>query len=163
MSAGQLVLVTGVTGFLGGHIARELFAHGYRVRAIARSAKAPLLKEVYAPFGNKFEVVVEDDLVRGDLTEAVKGVDAVIHAAAPLPSRINSATEALEVAIEGSLNMIRQAERAGVKNFAYVSSAVALNFGDAPPLTDQSWRPVTKEEALKKTDKWDIYVAEICR
>ena len=36
------VLVTGATGFIGGNLARELWARGYRVRALARPGSSLL-------------------------------------------------------------------------------------------------------------------------
>ena len=81
-----------------------------------RSSKLEAAKEFYSSYGNKWEVVAFDDLVAGDLTEGLKGayklsrneitcannlvhlpgVQAVIHAASPLPGTL-PASPALEV------------------------------------------------------------------
>jgi hypothetical protein len=53
----------------------------------ARGAKVDLAKEIFASYGDKFEVVLVNDVAVDDISEQLKGVDAVIHAAAPLPSK----------------------------------------------------------------------------
>lgn len=70
-------LVTGASGFVGGHIAERLIADGWRVRTVVRaSSRQELLREWNV------------ELVEGDLTDdstlgrAMEGVDAVVHAAA---------------------------------------------------------------------------------
>jgi 2-alkyl-3-oxoalkanoate reductase len=71
------ILVTGATGFVGGHVAEACAARGHAVRTIARSSSDTSLLD-------RLGVTV----VRGDLTDndtiraAVDGVDAVIHSAA---------------------------------------------------------------------------------
>jgi len=42
---------------------------------------------MYAKYGDEVEIVVVEDLVKGDFTDALKGVSALIHVAAPLPGR----------------------------------------------------------------------------
>ncbi|CAL1696095.1 unnamed protein product [Somion occarium] len=157
----KYVLVTGVSGFLGGHIAYQLLESGRCVRATSRSGKVAQVREAYAQYGDKYDVIVVDDFVNGDFSDALKDVEAVVHAAAPMPSgSIESAEQALDVAINGSLNIFRQAEQAGVKNFAYVSSIIAINMTGPPPWSDQSWNPVKKEDAMKATELFVIYAAE---
>ena len=58
-----------------------------RVIRIARPRKADLLKRAYAKHGDKVEIVIVEDLVKGDFTDSLKGVSAVIHAATPVPGR----------------------------------------------------------------------------
>jgi hypothetical protein len=42
---------------------------------------------MFASYGDKFEAVSVNDIATDDISEYLKGVDAVIHAAAPLPSK----------------------------------------------------------------------------
>jgi nucleoside-diphosphate-sugar epimerase len=70
-------LITGATGFVGGHLTEACAAHGYRPRALVRpGSDAGLLERCGA------------EVVRGDLTDpdavraAVDGVDVVFHCAA---------------------------------------------------------------------------------
>ncbi|KAI1459463.1 NAD(P)-binding protein [Annulohypoxylon moriforme] len=85
---GSLVLVTGVNGFIGSHIADQILQHGYRVRGTVRSmARDQWLKEhfekKYGP--GKFELVeVPDMLASGAFDEVVRGVSGLAHVATPV-------------------------------------------------------------------------------
>jgi dTDP-L-rhamnose 4-epimerase len=77
------VLITGGAGFIGSHLADELLAHGYRVRALDS-----LDPQVHAS-GERPAYLNDDvELVRGDVRDpdavrrALDGVDAVYHFAA---------------------------------------------------------------------------------
>jgi dTDP-L-rhamnose 4-epimerase len=76
------VLVTGGAGFIGSHLADELLAHGYRVRALDS-----LVAQVHE--GSRPEFLSADvELVEGDVRDAdvvrraLDGVDSVVHLAA---------------------------------------------------------------------------------
>lgn len=142
----QLILVTGASGFLGSHIVHQLLERGYRVRGTARGAKIALAKEVFASYGNKFEAVSVNDVAVDDISEHLRDVDALIHAAAPLPSK-GDQKALLNGALDGSLNIIRQAEKAGIKRIIYTSSIVTV-FNPSGTLTDKDWNPMTEQETL---------------
>ncbi|WVR03232.1 hypothetical protein IAU60_000223 [Kwoniella sp. DSM 27419] len=83
------VLVTGVTGFLGAHVALNFLQHGWDVRGTLRSESkreemnaVPELKP-YAEAG-KFQQFVTGSLENGDYSQAMQGVDAVVHTASPV-------------------------------------------------------------------------------
>ena len=93
-----------MSGYTGAHILIRLLKEGYRVRGygiqivvvdraakrvirIVRSRKAEALRKAYAKYGDRVDVVVIEDLIKGDFTDALKGVSAVIHAASPAPGR----------------------------------------------------------------------------
>ncbi|MBZ9713092.1 NAD-dependent epimerase/dehydratase family protein [Deinococcus multiflagellatus] len=70
------VLVTGATGFLGGVVARELRAEGHEVRGLGRDvARGAALERAGVAF-------VPADLRAADWAGLLRGVDAVVHAAA---------------------------------------------------------------------------------
>lgn len=58
-----------------------------RVIRVSRWRKADALRQAYAKYGDRVEIVVVNDLVKGDFTDALKGVSAVIHTATPVPGR----------------------------------------------------------------------------
>jgi len=64
---------------------------------VARSRKADALRKVYAKYGEKVDIVVVEDLAKGDFTDALKEVSAVIHVATPIPGR-EELKDILEVA-----------------------------------------------------------------
>lgn len=69
------VLVTGASGFVGGHLVERLAADGHHVRCLVRASSS---RTVLAPLGVEF--VVGDVCDRGAVAAAVSGVDAVFHA-----------------------------------------------------------------------------------
>ncbi|KAJ6454116.1 hypothetical protein C8R45DRAFT_882125 [Mycena sanguinolenta] len=156
MSA-ELVFVTGASGFLGSHVVLQLLERGYRVRGAARGTKADHLKFSYASYGDRFESIKMTDITYDQFPEALVGVDAIIHVASPLPGRADPAT-ILKAAIDGTLNVIVQGEKAGVKRVVFTSS-IATVMGPTNSFTDQDWNPVTKEMALNDDNYMQTYSA----
>ncbi|KAJ7127876.1 hypothetical protein C8R44DRAFT_733286 [Mycena epipterygia] len=153
----ELIFVTGASGFLGSHVVFQLLEKGYRVRAVARGAKADFLKSSYSSYGDRFEVVRIADIAHDQFPEALVGVDAVVHLASPLAGRAEPAA-LLASAVEGTLNVIVQAEKAGIKRMVVTSSiATVQNPNDS--FTDQDWNPVTREIALTSTNEMVTYAA----
>lgn len=58
-----------------------------RRNSSARGAKAAGLQKSYASFGTQFEAVRIDDLATDQFPDVLKGIDAVVHAASPLPGQ----------------------------------------------------------------------------
>jgi dTDP-L-rhamnose 4-epimerase len=79
----ELVLITGGAGFIGSHLADELLAHGYRVRALDN-----LVEQVHGDDGRPDYLDPDVELIAGDVRDpevvrrAVSGADAVVHFAA---------------------------------------------------------------------------------
>lgn len=74
------VLITGLNGFVAVHAAVVYLKNGWSVRGTVRSQdKADKVKALSAfkDYPGKVEVVIIKDLIEGDYTEALKGVDAV--------------------------------------------------------------------------------------
>lgn len=80
---GKRVLITGGAGFVGSHLADELLAHGYGVRAM--DSLAP---QVHGESGRPDYLSEDVEMVHGDIRDAqavrraLDGVDAVYHLAA---------------------------------------------------------------------------------
>lgn len=103
-------LVTGATGFIGHHVAADLIAHGWRVRALVRpgGASAGHLPDGAEP-------------VEGDLTDAAAvhaaaaGCDAVFHLAARYSLRRAAAREVQRTNVGGTANVLAAARAAGAR------------------------------------------------
>ncbi|KZP19343.1 NAD(P)-binding protein [Athelia psychrophila] len=150
-----LVLITGVTGFLAQHVVAATLNAGFRVRGTIRSAsKANGLLE---KFPKNFETVVVQDVATSDLTDVIKGVTYVLHTASPYTFAItNGEEELLKPAINGTLNVLRAAKKAGVKKVVITSSFAAISNAAAGgpwrdyEYTENDWNPSTYEEAAKE-------------
>ncbi len=96
------ILITGGAGFIGSHLADELLAHGYRVRALD-----DLSEQVHGPAAARPAYLHPDvELIVGDVRdpaavrEALQGIDAVVHLAA----RVGVGQSMYEIARYTSVN-----------------------------------------------------------
>jgi nucleoside-diphosphate-sugar epimerase len=85
VSSPAKVLVTGANGYLAVWVIKNYLEAGYSVRGTVRSlSKSAFLKERFSDYGDRFELVVVEDITKdGAFDEAVKGVDAIAHTASP--------------------------------------------------------------------------------
>ncbi|KAF9072258.1 hypothetical protein BDP27DRAFT_1391399 [Rhodocollybia butyracea] len=157
-NSSELIFLTGASGFLGSHILIQLLEQGYRVRALVREKKMSHFKSTYQRFGDQLDVVPVVDIATDQIPNAFKGVTAVIHSAAPLGGRVNDIDEMVKGAVDGALNIIQQAEKAGITRVVLTSSfATVVNL--QYKLTDQDWYPVDTREKAHETHGLDAYRA----
>jgi nucleoside-diphosphate-sugar epimerase len=126
---GQLVLVTGGSGFIGAHCIKRLFADGHRVRTTVRSLERE--PEVRAMVGDgPLEFAAADLNADDGWAEAVAGCDYVLHVASPFPlAQPKHEDELIAPAREGALRVLRAAREAGVKRVVQTSSFAAIGYG----------------------------------
>jgi len=112
------LLVTGGSGFVGRALCTELLARRFDIRAAQRTLNLPI-------DGNDAIVISAID-EKTDWTNALRGIDVVIHLAARVHVMHDHSSDPLEdfrkVNVAGSDNLAREAARAGVKRLVYVSS-----------------------------------------
>jgi len=127
-------LVTGANGFVGKPLCAELLRQGQSVRAALRSANSPVENVEMAAVGS-----IDG---KTDWTEALCGVDVVIHLAARVhvmkDTSVDPMAKFLEVNLHGTANLAQQAARAGVKRLVYASS-IKVNgeqTSATPPFTE---------------------------
>lgn len=112
------ILVTGANGFVGSHLCERLLECGHEVVAAVRAQGS-------APVGTH-EVLIADIDGSTDWTEALEGVQGVIHLAARVHVMHDRAKDPLSefrrVNVEGSTALADAAEIAGVGRFVYLSS-----------------------------------------
>jgi len=119
------VLITGASGFLGGHLVERFVNQGYRVRALVRRTSRTDHLE-----GLGVELCVGSMFDADSLARAVSGVDLVIHAAATMAGTWDDYRAGT---IEGTEKLLQLAERAGVKRLVYISSISVYAFSDQAP------------------------------
>lgn len=119
----RTVLLTGITGFLGPYVAAALKAGGWSVRAALRRP----VHDLPACDGS---VLVGELGGATDWTDALVGIDAVVHLAgrAHRPPAVQFAEQDLyfETNTAGTIHLAQAAAAAGVRNFIFASS-IAVN------------------------------------
>ncbi len=121
-----LVLVTGASGFVGGHVAPILRQEGWEVRSAVRK-----------PSGEGNEVVVGSLGPATSWSAALADVDAVVHLAARVHHQHEEHAVKIyrDVNIDGTLHLARSAASSGVRQFIFVSTVLVhgrSNDGRAP-------------------------------
>jgi len=141
------VLVTGASGFLGGHVVRHLLDAGHSVRALVRpTSDRSDLQQV--------PCVVGDLDVPATLLHAVDGVDAVVHAAAKVDDA-GSRQDFMRTNVSGTQALLRAARPAGVRRFVFISSPSVVMHGrdqrdidESTPYPHRFLHPYAETKAL---------------
>ena len=175
--SGELVLVTGGSGFIAMHCILKLLAAGHPVRASVRSlAREPevraTLKAVGVEAGDRLSFVAADLTADAGWTEAAAGCAYVLHVASPFPLNVPSHEDELIVpAREGALRVLRAARAAGVKRVVQTSSFAAVGYGHPPldrPFNEHDWSnpdgegvtAYAKSKTLAERAAWDFMARE---
>lgn len=126
--------ITGATGFIGGHLARQLRAAGHEVVALVRT---PDGARDLAGLG--VELVQGDILEPGTLRAPMEGVDGVFHLAAWYRLGAKDRENARAINVDGTRNVLQAAADAGVPRVVYTSTLAV--FGDTGGrVVDEAYR-----------------------
>lgn len=175
--AGELVLVTGGTGFIGAHCIVQLLQAGHTVRTTVRnlareSEVRAMVRQGGVEAGDRLTFAVADLTSDAGWPEAVAGCAYVLHVASPFPPAIPKHEDDLIIpAREGALRVLRAARDAGVKRVVLTSSFAAIGYGQKPrarPFNEEDWtdpngddvRAYVKSKTLAERAVWDFIKAE---
>jgi nucleoside-diphosphate-sugar epimerase len=167
------VLVTGANGYLAVWVVKKYLEEGYSVRGTVRSLiKSAFLVDKFSSYGDRFELVVVEDITKdGAFDEAVKGVDVIAHTASPfnfkatnpdgmilfLPKMFKSSlneiySDLIIPAVRGTTSILNSSLKHGstVKRLILTSSAIAvIETGIVPRVfTESNWN-TSSVEAVK--------------
>jgi dihydroflavonol-4-reductase len=128
----DLVFITGASGFIGAHVAREFIASGYRVRALA-----------HAPHGAPRDALLGIEWVEGDVRRAsdvipsMQGCRYLIHCAALYSFAPRDRAAIRSINVGGTANVLEAARAAGVERAVVTSSAATVGPAhDGVPATE---------------------------
>jgi nucleoside-diphosphate-sugar epimerase len=166
------VLVTGGSGFIGSHCIIQLLTEGHTVRTTLRSLeREAAVRSMLQAAGAKAAASVTffgADLGRdAGWSEAVNGVDFVLHVASPFPAGVPKHDDDLIVpAREGTLRVLRAARAARVRRVVLTSSFAAIGYGHPPqarPFDETSWTQLNgrasayvKSKTLAERAAWEF-------
>lgn len=158
---GQTVLISGVNGYIAAQVAKAFLDSGFKVRGTSRStANTKPLTEgpLKAAFeAGDFEVAeVPDITIPGAFDEAVKGVTAILHTAAPVSLSFTDPEPVMHGAIQGTSSILNSALKAGsqLKSVVFMSSIAAVMGAQQPPhtFTEKDWNNYSEGE-IKRLGK----------
>ena len=143
-------LVTGGTGFLGGHLVRQLVADGEKnVRVLSTSAPAWLA-------GLGVETVEGSITNPGDVARAVAGVESVYHLAGRVSRDPSDGHEMYKLHVDGTRLLCEAASSAGVKSIVLASTSGTIAVtkeGEIVP--DETW-----PAPLDLISRWPYYASK---
>jgi nucleoside-diphosphate-sugar epimerase len=172
---GELVLITGGSGFIAAWCIIKCLAAKYRVRTTVRSLKREkdVLEMLAAADVKNLDSLsfIEADLNKdAGWKEAVKGCTFVLHVASPFPAAApKHEDDLITPAREGTLRVLRASRDAGVKRVVVTSSAAAIhighkNYDSTKVFTEKDWSKVDgpgidiygKSKTLAERAAWDF-------
>ncbi|MEQ9440275.1 MAG: aldehyde reductase [Cyclobacteriaceae bacterium] len=167
------VLVTGGTGFVGGHCILQLLQKGYQVRTTIRaiSRKTEVLEMLKTGGITSFDDL---EFIEADLTDdahwgqAVEGCTYVLHVASPIHLQApKDENEMITPAVDGTLRVLKAARNAGVNRVVMTSNFGAVGYSHkdtSSPITEESWTDpyekglsaYNKSKVLAERAAWDF-------
>ena len=164
------VLVTGATGFTGGHLAAALVRRGHRVRALVRPRS--LSRFLESGLGKLGVEPIEGDLaIIESIERATEGVEVVYHIAATYREAGQPAAAYRRINVDGTRHVLEAAHAAGAARVVHCSTGgVHGHISDPPANEDAPFNPgdvyqETKLEAERvarmfgRTHSLDVVIA----
>lgn len=140
------IVVTGGSGRLGVYTIRELIAAGYEVLSL----------DVVAPEQKVCESWFCDLKNPGDIFQALKNADAVIHLAAFQAPNLVSDCETFNNNTTSSYNILKAAVDMGVRRVVLASSVAAYGFVYAPKMWVPDYLPLDEKYPCKPQDPYGL-------
>ena len=136
------VFVTGATGFVGSHVARELASRGADLHLLVRRTSNLANIE-----GLAAETATGDLLDPESLRSAIRGCDAVMHVAADYRLWVRDPDTMYRANVEGTRALLRIAREEGVPRCVYTSSVATMGFRSDGTIVDET-TPVSIDDMV---------------
>lgn len=157
------VLVTGISGFLGGHVALALLKAGYAVRGSVRDlrkadkVRATLKEAAIGSNVDNLEFVALDLSRDAGWREAAEGCRYLQHVASPfVTSMPKDKDDLIRPAVEGTRRALEAALAAKLERVVLTSSFAAIGYGHehgrAAPFTEADWSRTEGEDVTFYTE-----------
>lgn len=146
------ILVTGGAGFIGSHLTPRLLDKGYAVVVFDNLSSGKIENLSGVRDHPSFSFNLGDVCDKGAVDEALRKVDAIVHLAAlvDISTSVAHPYETHEVNVTGTLNVLQEAAKNGVKKCVFASStAVYGNAKNLPVKEDTVLKPISPYAASK--------------
>lgn len=140
------LVVTGGSGRLGQHVIPELLAHGHEVLSLDRVAAGPVPCPSW----------VVDLAHIGDLYQALRGADGVIHLAAYQAPGLTSDSETFTNNVAATYNVLKASFDLGVSHIVLASSVAAYGFIYAPRPWPPDYLPLDERHPCRPQDPYGL-------
>lgn len=154
-------LITGIAGFIGSILARELVSQGHQVRGVDNLSTGKI--ENLDGIADHVDFRKADILEESAIRHACRDVDFVLHQAA-IPSVASSVEDPMtshRVNADGTLNVLLAARECGVRRVVYASSCAAYGDADLPNHEEMRPRPLSPYAVSKLTG--ELYMGSFYR
>jgi nucleoside-diphosphate-sugar epimerase len=145
------ILLTGSTGFIGSELLRQIKLKKYLIHTSSRSTYEEKVNGVKNFIINQ----IDNDI---NWSEALEGVDCVIHCAGVATETYKSDTSFLsyyrKINVEGTRNLAYQAAAKGVKRFIFISS-IKVNGERTEGFSSFKNTDIPKPEGIYAISKWE--------
>jgi dihydroflavonol-4-reductase len=129
------VLVTGATGFTGGHLARHLLKAGHQVAVLVRPSSVPRAADLRHEGA---EISVGDLTDPAAVTAAVKGCEVVYHIAATYREAGQKEAAYTRVNVEGTRHVLEAAVAVGARRVVHCSTGGVHGHIRNPPADENA-------------------------
>jgi len=164
-----MILITGATGLVGGHLLWHLLQENEQIVAIRRkTSDIQPLKNIFRFYTDKPEKFLErvlwrtaDVLDRESLENAMLEISEVYHCAAVV-SLSNNPDNIHEINVQGTRNMVEVSMKWQIRKFCFVSSIAACgtNENDLPVNENSKWEdnktrsPYARSKFFSEQEVW---------
>ncbi len=151
MKTNKLILITGATGFIGSHLAKDLMKKGESIECLVRRSSPKAAVQFLSGLGA--ELVIGDLTDKKSLGEAVKGVNTVFHLGGG--GRMDMPEDVcFRINVDGTRNLLEACLRRGdVKSFVHVSTCGVMGSIKNPPADEtHPYQPANMAYAQAKTE-----------
>lgn len=130
------ILVTGGTGGIGKKLIPALISSGHRISVLCRNRQKAL--EIL-PVGCR--IIIGDVTDKNSILGCCEGVDIVYHLIG-ISGNDRPSASAFEkykrINVDGTRNIVEEAQKSGVKRFIYISSIAAMGLVKTMPISENS-------------------------
>ena len=161
-----MILVTGGTGLVGGHLLYKLVIAGQSPKALKRSSSnIDKTRKIFSYYSTDYEKLFSKvEWVDGDILDynsllgAMDGIEYIYHCAASVSFQSADKATLVQTNVQGTENVINAALQSSIKKLLHVSSIGALGRAGSNGITTEKSEWNSKKTSVYSTSK---YLAEM--